>query len=229
MDLSNLTDGQPWFMAVVAGVIVILYFLPALIAARREKNSATGIFVLNLFLGWTFIGWVVALIWSFANDDPKGVSLAVSSTKSYEVVSGSALESRVCTQCKSVHEQGAEFCLHCGTKLGTNQTKVQLEGEFKNCPFCAETIKFAAIKCKHCGSVLQTKQPSIVVPVPATEIPAQDITQEALRRYHKEGAAIEALRVASNSIDKGEAVPTGNEEQKNNAFTHALEEEAAAQ
>jgi len=34
-----------------------IYFLPAIIA-KRDKGM---IFVLNLFLGWTFIGWIIAL------------------------------------------------------------------------------------------------------------------------------------------------------------------------
>jgi hypothetical protein len=29
------------------------------------------IFVLDLFLGWTLIGWVIALAWSVATDTPK--------------------------------------------------------------------------------------------------------------------------------------------------------------
>lgn len=37
-----------------------LYFLPAIIAAIR-RSRANPVFVVNLFLGWTFIGWVVAL------------------------------------------------------------------------------------------------------------------------------------------------------------------------
>jgi Zn-dependent protease with chaperone function len=38
-----------------------IYFLPALIAAGRKVPSAGSVFVVNLFLGWTLIGWVVAL------------------------------------------------------------------------------------------------------------------------------------------------------------------------
>jgi hypothetical protein len=39
-----------------------LYFLPAIIAAVRHTHNSLGILFLNLFLGWTFIGWVVALM-----------------------------------------------------------------------------------------------------------------------------------------------------------------------
>jgi len=39
-----------------------LYFLPAIIAAVRHTHNATGILLLNLFLGWTMVGWFVALL-----------------------------------------------------------------------------------------------------------------------------------------------------------------------
>jgi hypothetical protein len=38
------------------------YFLPAIIAAVRHTHNATGILLLNLFLGWTVVGWFVALL-----------------------------------------------------------------------------------------------------------------------------------------------------------------------
>jgi len=38
------------------------YFLPAIIAAVRHTHNAMGILVLNLFLGWTLIGWFAALL-----------------------------------------------------------------------------------------------------------------------------------------------------------------------
>jgi hypothetical protein len=39
-----------------------LYFLPAIVAAARHTHNATAILLLNLFLGWTLVGWVVALL-----------------------------------------------------------------------------------------------------------------------------------------------------------------------
>jgi hypothetical protein len=48
----------------------VWYFLPAIIAFARSKRDATAILLLNLFLGWTVIGWVVALVWAAKTDVP---------------------------------------------------------------------------------------------------------------------------------------------------------------
>lgn len=48
----------------------VLYFLPAIIAVVRSKRDAVSIVVLNLFLGWTAIGWVIALVWALKQDVP---------------------------------------------------------------------------------------------------------------------------------------------------------------
>ncbi|MEO1038003.1 MAG: superinfection immunity protein [Pseudomonadota bacterium] len=44
---------------------VLLHFLPTLIALLRGHHNGFAIFLTNLLLGWTVIGWIVALIWSF--------------------------------------------------------------------------------------------------------------------------------------------------------------------
>ncbi|MGH6986187.1 MAG: superinfection immunity protein [Caulobacteraceae bacterium] len=44
--------------------------LPSLIALGRHKRNALAIFSLNLFLGWTLIGWVLAIVWSLSIDAP---------------------------------------------------------------------------------------------------------------------------------------------------------------
>lgn len=48
-------------------LIAILYFLPAMVASVRRHRNSSAIGVLNLFLGWTLLGWVIALVW--ANTD----------------------------------------------------------------------------------------------------------------------------------------------------------------
>lgn len=47
-----------------------VYFLPSIIALARSKRDTLAIFLLNLFLGWSIIGWIVALVWAAKNDVP---------------------------------------------------------------------------------------------------------------------------------------------------------------
>lgn len=48
-------------------LLVTVYFLPSIVAARRKHVNFTAIFILNLFLGFTLFGWVFALIWAVYN------------------------------------------------------------------------------------------------------------------------------------------------------------------
>jgi len=48
----------------------VMYFLPSIIALARSKRDLLAIFLLNLFLGWSVIGWVVALVWAVKTDTP---------------------------------------------------------------------------------------------------------------------------------------------------------------
>ena len=68
-----------------AGIILVLlglfglawYFLPGIIAAARHKRNTASVFALNLFLGWTLIGWVIALVWALAHDTPPAPPVTV--------------------------------------------------------------------------------------------------------------------------------------------------------
>ncbi len=40
------------------------YFLPAIVASNRQRPDVMSIFIVNLFFGWTVIGWVLALAWA---------------------------------------------------------------------------------------------------------------------------------------------------------------------
>lgn len=43
------------------------YFVPILIAVKRNAIHRMGIILLNILAGWTLLGWVAALIWSIAD------------------------------------------------------------------------------------------------------------------------------------------------------------------
>jgi uncharacterized membrane protein YqaE (UPF0057 family) len=45
--------------------VIACYFMPTIVGAWRNHHSATAIMWLNLFLGWTLLGWVGALVWAF--------------------------------------------------------------------------------------------------------------------------------------------------------------------
>lgn len=49
---------------VFAGLATTIYFIPTAIAVVRSHPQWLPIFVLNLVAGWTFAGWVGALVWS---------------------------------------------------------------------------------------------------------------------------------------------------------------------
>ena len=53
-------------MTEVVNILVVfaLYFIPTLNAYSRRHPNAGPIMIINLFLGWTIVGWVVALAWS---------------------------------------------------------------------------------------------------------------------------------------------------------------------
>jgi hypothetical protein len=44
-----------------------LYFLPTIFALVRRARNSLAIILVNIFAGWTFIGWVVALVWSLVD------------------------------------------------------------------------------------------------------------------------------------------------------------------
>ena len=56
------------FFFPVFGFGLVFYFLPTIVAFARHKRDTTSIAVLNFFLGWTAIGWVIALVWALKQD-----------------------------------------------------------------------------------------------------------------------------------------------------------------
>lgn len=83
---------------------LIIYFIPAINGYSKNHRSRALILVVNLLLGWTLIGWVVALAWSAGNakDDPATPSP----------------ETHVrCPDCAEFVLKKAKVCKHCRCAL----------------------------------------------------------------------------------------------------------------
>lgn len=49
-------------------ILVGLYLVPSVVAYFRRHRNAISIVLTNLFLGWTLLGWVAALIWATSDN-----------------------------------------------------------------------------------------------------------------------------------------------------------------
>jgi riboflavin transporter FmnP len=56
-----------WIMVVIG---TALYVLPTLLAFKRDSTRKWKVAVINVLLGWTVIGWVVALVLTYAYEPP---------------------------------------------------------------------------------------------------------------------------------------------------------------
>lgn len=56
-------------IAILLGVLWV-YFIPTYVARRNHHHNQQAIFLVNLLLGWTFLGWVGALVWASTNPPP---------------------------------------------------------------------------------------------------------------------------------------------------------------
>jgi len=65
-----MTHLLPAFFLHFIGFGFVMYFLPSIVALARSKRDTAAIVLLNIFLGWTVIGWVIALVWAAKTDAP---------------------------------------------------------------------------------------------------------------------------------------------------------------
>jgi len=97
--------GFPFFL-----VSATLYFLPTIIAVARKKANVLGILLVNFLLGWSVIGWIVALVWAVSTE-------RVDQVPPVQMVSIPQPAHRFCSRCGQPDQGGSRFCPHCGAAL----------------------------------------------------------------------------------------------------------------
>ena len=55
-------------LIIIIIVSLIVYFAPSIIAVHRKCVRTTAIVLVNLFLGWSLMGWFGAMIWAFVDE-----------------------------------------------------------------------------------------------------------------------------------------------------------------
>lgn len=125
---DNVTDiaagiGFSVIFAVLVGIILVaivlgVYFLPTIIALAKRHCNKGAITVLNIFLGFTYIGWVIALIWAVKKPErivivnqPAPVEEAVAVAPAPEVAAASTV--KYCTQCGTEYDAAKGGCPKC--------------------------------------------------------------------------------------------------------------------
>jgi hypothetical protein len=66
------------------GLVILLlfvpYWAPSIVAGVRNHPSKAGIIALNFFFGWTFVGWVVSLVWALSDNSARHHTVIVNTT-----------------------------------------------------------------------------------------------------------------------------------------------------
>jgi len=95
---STSVGGVEIFAVILVGAAV--YLIPSIVA--RHKPHSRGVLLLNLFLGWTVVGWFAALIWAYA---------------------GASVRAR-CPECRERVDPAANVCPHCRSAIAGRAVRV---------------------------------------------------------------------------------------------------------
>lgn len=152
------------------------YFIPTIVAYVRKVTNVGSVFVINLFLGWTFVGWIVALAMSVKTNLPTGLTSQVTvvtgpnvhvkdqeASSNPGVMSSVNLEtyqtptSEVCKRCSQELPSGAKFCIKCGESATTSEqalptSRIQGNDSTKWCDNCNKELDANVKYCSVCGS-----------------------------------------------------------------------------
>ncbi|HEX5508883.1 MAG TPA: superinfection immunity protein [Pseudolabrys sp.] len=107
----NVAAGVIWLIVILA-IVITIYFTPAIVAYRRKHAQFTAILWLDILTGWTFLGWVAALIWALSNPQVVSTKPVGDSTRYTK-----AEYEKTCPECAETVKGAAKVCRFCGHKF----------------------------------------------------------------------------------------------------------------
>lgn len=142
-------------------ILLMLYFLPGIIASQRGHANQASIWTINLLLGWTFLGWIAALVWSITSDQKHGANVQQGPmdpqpARSRTVEHATPADDRVeCPECAELIKANARKCRYCGAQLKPSTSDQPTPSQEAERPtFGPRTIAAGeTVTCPGCGYV----------------------------------------------------------------------------
>lgn len=130
---------------------ILVYIAPTLVANDRKHPDLSSIAAVNILLGWSLIGWVVALAWALKST---GSAQVVINNNVHESKSTTSDKYRACPFCAEQILAAAIKCRYCGSEIAKEEAALSPDSMVENtpCPECKELIRSGACACRHCGA-----------------------------------------------------------------------------
>lgn len=109
---SMASELAPAWLLITLGITI--YFAPTAIARSRKHNNLRSIAVVNVFLGWTIVGWVAALSWAVSKDAKQSSTPAAATQPLPDPREPHVPAKRFCASCGAGTAPGERFCGACG-------------------------------------------------------------------------------------------------------------------
>lgn len=166
-------------------LVSFLYFLPGIVASSRSHHQAVAIFVLNIFLGWTFVGWVVALVWACTAIRMNAANVAVVAVATpAPTIPERSTRNPTSTSHWAAIATGIAACVLVGIYAGTYSSRTQPSKPAEQ----AATIPIAPPTASLTAASLTTGSVAKTTPSPAAEVFYMDeVSQISLTKaeWHK--------------------------------------------
>ncbi len=70
--MRELASTTLWYLLRIA--VLLIYFLPTIVATRYRHPRQLAIMLLNFSLGWTVVAWIIALRWALRANSAKSAT-----------------------------------------------------------------------------------------------------------------------------------------------------------